>query len=353
MYEASGAEKEFWVFVADGVDLCEIALVVRCLVDETAAAEDLDVIDKTLQQGIVGATLHISVVTQAAVRPDHLRECVFEPFREAVRLGCELDDVHEVAELRCAVTQPLCTEAELRIYRLDVVTDLLKCLCLIAAGVDILYREFTRTVPVRELLGYSKLVIEYCVSAVCHGSVCPLEEHVPPLAVRHVGDRECACIIVSESGSFACELVVLCELSSCVVAVHGLLAVSVHVPVALTVYKTAVVVKHEAVVLCAVVRDSLLPCLFSALCLVDIVVRIAVVHTVAPPAEGKHCVAAYALSAVVDAAGKVCIFTEVFAILVLEDDSLPACHLLYPLRHILLVPPCVHPLAVDVRSFSP
>ena len=145
----------------------------------------------------------------------------------------------------------------------------------------------------------------------------------------------------------------LCELGSCVVTVNGLLSVSVHVPVALAVYKTAVVVKHEAVVLCAVVRDSLLPCLFSALCLVDIVVRIAVVHTVAPPAEGKHCVAAYALSAVVYAAGKVCIFAEVFSVLVLEDDALPSGHLLDPLRHILLVPPCVHPLAVDVRSLCP
>ena len=67
MYEASGAEKELRVFVTDGVDLCKVALVVRCLVDEAAAAEDLDVIDKTLQQCIVGTALHIGVVTQAAV----------------------------------------------------------------------------------------------------------------------------------------------------------------------------------------------------------------------------------------------------------------------------------------------
>ena len=138
------------------------------------------------------------------------------------------------------------------------------------------------------------------------------------------------------------------ELCTCVILVGCALAVSVHIPVTFAVYKTSVVVKHEAVVLRTVVSDSLLPCLFATLSLIDIVVRVAVVHTVAPPAECKHCVAAYALSAVVDAARKVCIFTKIFAILVLEDDALPAVHLLDPLRYLLLVPPCVHPLTIDV-----
>ena len=261
--------------------------------------------------------------------------------------------MHEVAELRCAVAEPLCTEAELGIDGLDVVTDLFQCLCLIAACIDVLYREFTRTVPVRKFLGNTELVIEYSVCTISHRSVSPLEKHVPPLAVRHVCDRECACIIVSESGSFSCELVVLGELCSSIVTIHSLLSVSVHVPVALAVNETSVVVKHEAVVLCTVVRDSLLPGLLAALCLIYIIVRIAVVHSVAPPAECKHGVAAYTLSAVIDASRKVGVFAKVLAVLVLEDDALPAGHFLYPLRHILLVPPGVHPLAVDMRSLCP
>ena len=67
MDEASGSEKEFRILVTDGVDLSEILLIVRSLVDESAAAEDLDVIYKTLQKCIVDSTLDVCVVTHASV----------------------------------------------------------------------------------------------------------------------------------------------------------------------------------------------------------------------------------------------------------------------------------------------
>ena len=85
--------------MADGVDLCKVALIVRSLIDETAAAEDFDIVYKTFKQSIVCTALNIGIVTQTAVRPDNLRECVFEPLREAVRLCSELYNVYKVAEL--------------------------------------------------------------------------------------------------------------------------------------------------------------------------------------------------------------------------------------------------------------
>ena len=151
MDEASGSEKKFRVFVADGVDLREIALIMRGFVDESAATEDLDVVYKTLEEGVVRPALNVCVVAEAAVRPDDFRESILEPFRETVRLRCELYDMHEVAELRSAVAQPLRTEAEFRIDGLYMVADFLEGIGLVAACVDILDREFARNVPVREL----------------------------------------------------------------------------------------------------------------------------------------------------------------------------------------------------------
>ena len=99
MYEASGSEKKLRILVADGVDLCEIALVMRSLIDESAAAEDFDIVYKTLEEGVVRPALNVCIVAEATVRPDYFRESILEPFREAVRLRCELYDVNEVAEL--------------------------------------------------------------------------------------------------------------------------------------------------------------------------------------------------------------------------------------------------------------
>ena len=125
MHETSCSEEEFRVFAADCIDLSKIALIVRSLVDKTTAAEDLDVVYKALKQCIVCSTLNVCVVAQTTVRPDHLRECIFEPLREAIWLCSELHDVYKITELRCAVAKPLSTEAELWIDSLDVVADLL------------------------------------------------------------------------------------------------------------------------------------------------------------------------------------------------------------------------------------
>ena len=67
MDKASCAEKKLRIFVTYCVYLSEIALVMRSLVDETAATEYLDIVYKTLEQGVVRATFYISVVTQTAV----------------------------------------------------------------------------------------------------------------------------------------------------------------------------------------------------------------------------------------------------------------------------------------------
>ena len=143
MHETACSEQQLRIFVADGVDLCEILLIMRCLVDESTAAEYLDVVHQTLQEGVVDPALDVCVVAYAAVGPYDFRECILEPFREAERLCSELYDMHEVAELRCAVVEPLCAEAELRIYSLDMVTDLLESLSLVTAGVYVLDREFS------------------------------------------------------------------------------------------------------------------------------------------------------------------------------------------------------------------
>ena len=128
--------------MADCIDLGEVALVVWSFIDKSAAAEYLDVVYKTFQKCIVGPALNVSVVTEATVRPYYLWECVLEPLWETIRLCCKLYDMHEVAELCCTVTEPLCTEAEFRIDGLDMVTDLSESLSLIAACIKVLYREF-------------------------------------------------------------------------------------------------------------------------------------------------------------------------------------------------------------------
>ena len=143
------------------------------------------------------------------------------------------------------------------------------------------------------------------------------------------------------------------ELGACVVPVHGLLSVPMLIPVALAVHEASVVIEDEAVAVFTILGDGLFPCLFATLCLVYVVVRISVVHAVAPPSECKHCVASDALSTVVDAAREVGVSAEVFTVLVLEYDTLPAGHFLYPLRCILLVPPCVDPLSIDMRCLCP
>lgn len=99
MHESAGSKKEFRIFVADCIYLCEIALIVRSFIDKSAATEYLDIVHQTLQKGVVCPALNVSIVTQTAVRPDYFRECIFEPLREAVRLCCEFHDMHEIAEL--------------------------------------------------------------------------------------------------------------------------------------------------------------------------------------------------------------------------------------------------------------
>ena len=142
MHETACSEQQLRVFVADGVDLCEILLIMRCLVDESATAEYLDVVHQTLQEGVVDPALDVCVVAYAAVGPYDFRECILEPFREAEWLCSELYDMHEVAELGSAVVEPLRAEAEFRIYSLDMVTDLLQSLSLVTSCIDVLNREF-------------------------------------------------------------------------------------------------------------------------------------------------------------------------------------------------------------------
>ena len=99
MNETSCTEKEFRIFVADCVYLCKIALIVWSLVDESAAAEYLDIVYQTLQKCVVCPALNVSVVTQTAVGPYYLRECIFEPLRETVWFCSEFYDMYEVTEL--------------------------------------------------------------------------------------------------------------------------------------------------------------------------------------------------------------------------------------------------------------
>ena len=143
MYETACAEQQFGVFVADGVDLCEILLIVRRFINEPAAAEYLDVINQAFQHGVVDSALYVCVVTDAAVGPDNFREGIFEPFRETVWFRCELYDMHEITELCSAVIEPFGTKAEFRIYCLDMVSYLFKRICFVASCIDVLNWEFS------------------------------------------------------------------------------------------------------------------------------------------------------------------------------------------------------------------
>ena len=172
-----------------------------------------------------------------------------------------------------------------------MVPYLFKCVCLVAAGKDVLNGVFTAEVPVGEFLRHSELVVEYGVSAVIHGAVCPFEQLIAPFAFAHVGNHEGAGVVIAQGGALAGKLVVLGKLPAGVVFVGYPSASSVAVKVALNIYQAAIVVEQEAVSHVAVLLDSLFPCRVAALGVIYGVVGVSVVHSFLPPAECQYCIA--------------------------------------------------------------
>ena len=85
----------------------------RRLVDQVAAAVDLDVVAQALQQRVVHTAFDVRVVADLAVGDDDLGERVAEPVDEAVLAGGDLIEVDVVAVLRRDIGQPLRAEREL------------------------------------------------------------------------------------------------------------------------------------------------------------------------------------------------------------------------------------------------
>ena len=131
-----------------------------------------------------------------------------------------------------------------------------------------------------------------------------------------------------------------------VVAVADLLAPAALVELALAVDQLAVEVEQHLAAVLLVVGDGLFPARVAALCGIGVVVGIAVVHARLPPSEGEDGVGPDALADILDAARQVGVFEQQFAVLVAEDDSLPAAHLFDPHRRVAVVPPRVGPAAV-------
>ena len=77
------------------------------------------------------------------------------------------------------------------------------------------------------------------------------------------------------------------------------------------------------------------------------------VHSLGPPAEEEHSVAAHALAGLVNPAVEIRIFEEILAVLVLENHPVPALHLSKPLRTLPVVPPGIDPGTVNAAGHVP
>ena len=143
------------------------------------------------------------------------------------------------------------------------------------------------------------------------------------------------------------------EFAASVVFVGHPRTASVAIEFALYVYKAPVVVKQQAVAFVAIFFNGGFPGGIAALAVIHSVVGITVVHAFLPPAECKHGVAAYRFAGCRDAPRKVIEMAQVFAVLVLENDALPARHVLHPLGHGGVMPPAVGPAAVDTAGRCP
>ena len=259
----------------------------------------------------------------------------------------------EIAILRRTVAQPLRAQAEFRIARLDIVADLLERLGLVAARVQVLDRIFPGPVPIGEFLGDAELVVKNRVGSDRHRTVRHPQQMVAPGPLAHIGDDEGPGVVVPQGRTFARELIVLGEFPPRIVVVGDLGGRAAAVEFAFDVDQSPVVVLDQAPALLPEGRNGACPAFVPALGGIGAIVRIAVVHAFVPPAEGQHGVAADALPDLEDVARQVFVVPQVLAVLVFEDDTLPAGHLPDPLRRVAAVPPGVGPGTVDTCGFGP
>ena len=325
----------------------------RRLVDQVAAAVDLDVVAQALQQRVVHTAFDVRVVADLAVGDDDLGERVAEPVDEAVLAGGDLIDVDVVAVLRRDIGQPLRAERELGVEADVAVADHFQHLGLVGDHPHVGHRELPAQVPVGGAFAVSELVVEDAVGAVLAGAVGPFEQHLAPDRRAGVGHDERAGVVVGQERALTREAVLFEELGARVVAVADLLAPAALVELALAVDQLAVEIEQHLAAVLLVVGDGLFPACVAALRGIGVVVGIAVVHARLPPSEGEDGVGPDALADILDAARQVGVLEQQFAVLVAEDDPLPAAHLLDPHRRVAVVPPRVGPAAVVLRGLVP
>ena len=299
--------------------------------------------------------LHALVVPLSPVREYELREGVAEEVDESLRSVVGRIAVCEVAVLGKRIHAALRSESEIRVLRCITVTQQLEALGAFQYAVGVRNRELAGSVPVGALLLYiAELVEEGRLRAESVGPVLKGEQHLVPVGIHHCGYGEGSLVILSQPGPLAGELVAFEYLRAGVVVTADLGAHSAAVETALPVDELAVVVENEMVALLLIAGYRLLQRSIAALALVRRIVRVAVVHSLGPPAEKEDGIAARSLSRLIHLSVEVGIFEEILSVLMLEYDPLPAWHiLLHPFRSRGIFPPAVHPLAVDVRRLVP
>ena len=346
-------EKQFGILETYGVNLAQILLIIRSFVDKSTASEYFDVVTQPLYQGIVHTTYHIHFVTYATVAPYNFGEGVTEPFRKTLGQRRKLYDVHEIAVAAGAVAQPFGSETEVRINRFDVIAYLLQCFSLITPGENVRNGILAGKIPVREFLRHSKLVVKNTVCAKLNGPVGPFEQLVSPYTSAHVCNHECAGIVVPKSRSLSREFVMLSEFISGVVVIAYLGSLTRLVEPAFVVDETPVVIQDQMPSLRLVLCNPLFPRSIPALTFVRSVIRVSIVHPLFPPAEGEHSIGTGHLSCLEYTPGEIFIMAQILSVLMLENDPLPAGHILNPLWNGFLVPPTVSPIAVNAGSLRP
>ncbi len=122
-----------------------------------------------------------------------------------------------------------------------------------------------------------------------------------------------------------------------------------------SVDELSVEIDQELAAVLLIIGDCLLPGGVSALFLIglEIGIGISVVHAALPPPEGHQGGRVDLLAGAFDLAVQVVDREEMLAVLVDEDDPLPAFHEPDPIRDRPLMPPGIGPIPIDSRGFVP
>ena len=185
------------------------------------------------------------------------------------------------------------------------------------------------------------------------GAVLKGEKNLVPLGIHHGCNREGALVVFAKPGALSREFIAFQNLGTGIVVAAHLGAGTAPVEAALTVDEFAVIVQKQVVSCSLILCDFFLQGLVSSLGFIRGIVRIAVVHTLGPPAEEEEGVAAYAPAGLVHFSVKVAVTEEPFSVLMFENNPLPALHAKHPPGSIAMIPPSIRPPAVYTGSNVP